>query len=307
MQKSNPNRSKLAAGQKGKLTARVQRILEETGLVSDKPYYDIDDAGIIQNYLYSLPPKYRLVIFSQDFADHPVFKGNLLSKNVLFLYHNNSHYDVIKNPNQFFSVFRYGKFCVDCETFFRDPKDHKRSCIGKCPNCCKIGEGPCIGEPYISCTNCMITFVSEDCFSEHKKQACKAFKKCLDCQVVYNEKETKKFGGHSCGFKYCRTCYSFHPPKRGCYISPLKIKKGPNGQFLEQKYMAVFYDFECMQHIENDDGTFTHMPNCLSAQPVCTDCMDQNDGEPRIDCELCGDKEMFWADWDLSKEEKRSG
>ena len=180
--------------------------MQESAIALDKATYDLIDVGKIQHYLNNMFPKtYRLVVFHKEALNNPVFIGPKAEKDIcLYLY--NSHFGLFKNHNKLFPK----KFCIDCEGFYNNKFDHKRTCKRVCIRCKEV-DGYCHDPAYppTTCPECLITFFSDQCYTEHKrnnnlrtnkpkKTVSSQFYKCKDCGKLIAEKNLNG-RQHVCG------------------------------------------------------------------------------------------------------------
>nr|CAD2207978.1 unnamed protein product [Meloidogyne enterolobii] len=108
---------------------------------------------------------------------------------------------------------------------------------------------------------------------------CNNSKKCEKCGVVWNVAVNNRNGrnGHVCSERYCNTCFSFHDPKRGCFIKPLTPRK-------PKPYRIIAFDFETMQHKQGEKGKL-HEVNFISAKINCPECIVKRNNN----CTVCGE------------------
>ena len=64
------------------------------------------------------------------------------------------------------------------------------------------------------------------------KAVCRLYHKCDKCFRIYYT-----YVPHVCGEFFCRTCYVYHEPDKGCFISPIEdLKTSPQ--------IIMVFDFE---------------------------------------------------------------
>ena len=94
---------------------------------------------------------------------------------------------------------------------------------------------------------------------------------------------------HECFKKFCDYCCKNQPSDHVCYVPPLKPIK------LSDRFLYVFFNTECTQDLERDDGAFVHVPNLICAQQICSKCEEVYD--MNVDCEQCGKRtHVFWQE-----------
>nr|CAD2177612.1 unnamed protein product [Meloidogyne enterolobii] len=222
---------------------------------------------------------FKVFIFG-EFNEKPIFKyGDENYNTPILLYYKNQHFDGVRRASDLFGE----AYCLSCEKIYHRQSDHSTSCLAKCQNCSRIGPGfPCqqIDNYFKLCNGCYKEFNNEDCYTHHlKSNFCNNSKKCEKCGVVYLVKDNNRNGrsGHVCSERYCTTCFSFHDPKRGCYIKPLTPKKS-------KPYRFIAFDFETMQHKQGEKGKL-HEVNFISAKINCPECISKVNN----DCTVCGE------------------
>nr|CAD2187268.1 unnamed protein product [Meloidogyne enterolobii] len=207
--------------------------------------------------------QFKVFIFG-ELDEKPIFKyGYENYTTPILLYFNNNHFDGVRRASDLF-----GKpYCLSCEIIYNRPKDHSITCTSKCQNCSRIGPNyPCQPLDNYSklCNGCFKEFNNKDCYTHHlKSNFCHNSKKCEKCGVIWSVKDNNKNGrnGHVCSERYCTTCFSFHDPKRGCFIKPLSPRK-------PKPYCFIAFDFETMQHKQGERGKL-HEVNFIAAKINC--------------------------------------
>nr|CAD2204406.1 unnamed protein product [Meloidogyne enterolobii] len=179
----------------------------------------------------------------------------------------------------------FGKpYCLACEKVYHRPKDHSITCTSKCQNCSRIGPNyPCqpLDNYFKHCSGCDKEFYNNNCYDHHlKSKFCHNSKKCEKCGVIWNVAVNNRNGrtGHVCSERYCTTCFSFHDPKRGCFIKSLTQKK-------PKPYRIIAFDFETMQHRQDEKGKL-HEVNFISAKINCPECISNGLNN---NCKICGE------------------
>jgi len=157
-----------------------------------------------------------------EFDEKPIFKYGVENYNTtILLYYNNNHFDGVRRASDLLGE----AYCLACETSYNRSKYHSASCKAKCQNCSRIGpDFPCqpLNNYSKLCNGCYKEFINEECYNHHlRSNFCNNSKRCEKCGVVWNVTVNNRNGrnGHVCSERYCNTCFSFHDPKRGCYIT----------------------------------------------------------------------------------------
>ena len=226
---------------------------------------------------------YKIIVF--DEVKNPVVLFNSRSQNTgtplhLLLDVENEHYSVIIN---LVGAFCKAHFCSLCNTFSSQERTHV--CERICPHCRGVGMCEKTGET-IQCDNCLRVFVSDTCYARHsvtpfgEGSVCSHLRICSTCKTVL-DLNYESGQNHRCGYPYCKACSDYKPFGHHCYMKPNKSKP-------PQRYMFIFYDFECTQNTPyvHKPTSYEHVPNVCCVQQVCNKCI----YNPNIDeeCSQCG-------------------
>ena len=177
---------------------------------------------------------------------------------MIYLFKNNNHFDVITSMPGFLAKNYY---CHTCKKSYTKRDCHK--CPSKCIACFKYfpdGKG-CSGEE-IKCINCNRTFFGEKCFEEHKRDrsskgiddiVCEKVCKCLKCEKTV----VGCLKNHVCGYSKCKNCGEYcNMNEHLCFMTQKSCKGGKCTGCSEKKkcYSCktrtdkyMFYDFEANQ------------------------------------------------------------
>nr|CAD2209475.1 unnamed protein product [Meloidogyne enterolobii] len=256
-------------GMTHQLEQDTKKLLRDVGAPLDQPSYDAQNwVPKVVNYWNTLNIGLFKVYIFGEFAEEPIFKyGQEKFDTPIILYHHNQHFDGVRRASDLFGE----AYCLFCEKTYNRPKDHATSCKVKCQNCSRIGpKFPCqpLNNFFKHCSGCDKEFKNEDCYNHHLfSNFCDNSKKCEKCGVVWFVKDNNRNGrsGHVCSERYCNTCFSFHDPKRGCYIKPLATRK-------PKPYRIIAFDFETMQHQQGQNGKL-HEVNFICAKINCPECI----------------------------------
>ena len=198
---------------------------------------------------------------------------SIVDGNVIYLYKNKNHYDVITTMAGFLGKAYY---CDTCKKSYKCRDKHK--CPTKCLACFK-SDSNCKG-PEITCNECNRVFHGDKCFKEHVRNrakgkkpdiVCDLVKKCLKCSwVVTNLKK------HVCGHSECSNCKKYcDPHTHKCYMLVREAKGGHctrDGACADMPkkdwclccktytHNYMFYDLETQQ------DTGTHIVNYVNVQ-----------------------------------------
>nr|CAD2195420.1 unnamed protein product [Meloidogyne enterolobii] len=257
----------------------AKELMNKIGAPSGLPTYDaMEWAPKVVDYWNSLNKGgFKIFIFG-ELGIKPIFKYGPKNYNTpILLYFINNHFDGVRKASDLF-----GKpYCLACEKVYHRQNDHATSCTSKCQNCSRIGPNyPCQPSDFFNqCSGCDKKFNNEDCYKYHStSNFCSNSKKCEKCGVIWSVKDNNRNGrtGHVCSERYCNTCFSYHDPKRGCYIKPLTLKKS-------KPYRIIAFDFETMQHKQGEKGKL-HEVNFISVKINCPCCIDKGLNN---DCKVC--------------------
>nr|CAD2205759.1 unnamed protein product [Meloidogyne enterolobii] len=284
--------------------------------------YNVDEhVPLVQKLLDILyPGQYRIAIFGDRGNAKPIWKGKKRAHNELCLFLKDEHFSGIRKLNTLFGTDYY---CLDCETTYDKKKNHRATCLAKCPRCCGMGiDYPCEEiEGYMKqCQKCSNIFRNPKCFHEHiMKNICRLYKRCLDCGQIYRsnkkqESDDESDGNeHVCYSRFCSHCHSIHRTEEPCYVQPIVPKR-------HRDYILVIFDFECSlisptrnedewQRLgviakggipSNDENYQLHHVNCVSAMLLCSRCISEEKkwkDEYSMDCSICGIKRKRIITW----------
>ena len=235
---------------------------------------------------YLLPNNIDLVVFSKSQQDTIVYDSRLdghahihrITNNVIFLWLNDAHYDLIVSPTHFAKV-NSGQYCFACMRYFA-LHETKQTHICQTEDSCKScysNNIKCAKEDFkIECTQCNVLFFNSQCFQNHLTK--RVFKNSWDkyvspcnffifCKTCYKKvprmrkTSCKKTTKHSCDEMYCKHCNAIKKKDHGCYM---KIYKIPKKSSLPTLY---FYDFETRV-----DANGYMVPFYAVVQKVCEHC-----------------------------------
>nr|CAD2192347.1 unnamed protein product [Meloidogyne enterolobii] len=269
-------------GMKKRLEQDTAYLMENVGAPTDQSTYDANEwvPKVVDYWNSRNQGLFKVFIFG-ELGEKPIFKyGAENYTTPIILYYNNNHFDGVRKACDLF-----GKpYCLACEKVYHRQNDHSISCTAKCQNCSRIGpDYPCQQSDnfFKHCSGCSKKFNNENCYKYHlTSNFCNNSKKCNKCGVVWIVKDNNRNGrsGHVCSERYCNTCFSFHDPKRGCYIKPLTQKKA-------KPYRFIAFDFETMQHKQGEKGKL-HEVNFIAAKINCPECIVKGMNN---NCTICGD------------------
>jgi hypothetical protein len=236
---------------------------------------------------YLLPDNIDLVVFSKSQQDSIVYDSRLdgsehihrLTNNVIFLWLNDAHYDLIVSPPHFSKV-NSSKYCFICMRYY-SLHEVKETHICKTVNTCRScysNETRCVREAdfKIECTHCHVLFYNSSCFERHltkrifQNSYSKAVTPCIFfifCKTCYKKVprmlkiSSKKTTRHNCDEMYCKQCDAIKKKDHGCYIKVYKIPKKSTLPIL------YFYDFETRV-----DSNGYMVPFYAVVQKVCEHC-----------------------------------
>jgi hypothetical protein len=126
-------------------------------------------------------PAYQLNMVSKEHLNALIYSGPEADK-CIYLYHHDSHYDVISSMPAFLTRKQY---CHTCKKGYDKITDHPCGYLCKL---CHIQNRPVVKWKY--CQDCNRFFKSDECFTRHKaavgkqKDLCSSLVKCQKCQRV---------------------------------------------------------------------------------------------------------------------------
>ena len=247
----------------------------------------VDQCGLFYEK-YLLPnDNIDLVVFSKSQQDTIVYDSRLdgrghihrITNNVIFLWLNDAHYDLVVSPTHFAKVNSW-KYCFACMRYF-SLHENRQTHICQTDNSCKScysNNVRCVKEDNfkIECTQCNVLFYNSQCFQNHLTR--RIFKNSWDkyvppcnffifCKICYKKvprmgkTSCKKTTKHNCDEMYCKHCNAIKKKDHGCYM---KIYKIPKKSSLPTLY---FYDFETLVDVNG-----YMVPFYAVVQKVCEYC-----------------------------------
>jgi hypothetical protein len=244
-----------------------------------------------------------LVVFSKQAGDTIVYDSRLddsgllhrITNNVIFLWLNDEHYDLILSPYTF-SKINCANYCFSCMRYFHrwEKNGGKHVCtnVYTCRNC--YTQNVCKSDPefFQQCTECFVNFKNRDCFVRHLTKKifvgktefkggkkiqqyitpCKQMFFCKTCykkvprkMTIKNKKNKSKTrpatAPHNCDMIFCKHCNAVKEKTHECFIKICKTYKNPTWPTL------YFFDFETRK---NSDGYM--VPFYAVVQKVCHEC-----------------------------------
>ena len=97
----------------------------------------------------AIQPRYQIKVYSKETFNNLVFQGDVVSDNVLHLYHHDNHFDVITKLPAFFGRCSY---CEYCNVGYDHKSDHICN-RGKCL-CCGATKPCSFDGHYVYCPEC---------------------------------------------------------------------------------------------------------------------------------------------------------
>ena len=116
-------------------------------------------------------------------------------------------------------------YCHHCNKGYNQENAEHHNCSHQNCDMCRRKNGKCTDyqerkPAHVYWNDCGRSFYGQNCFTAHKKSACRLFKKCPECCKVYKYSKKKK---HVCGEYRCPNCRNKVLPNHQCYIQPLEI------------------------------------------------------------------------------------
>ena len=204
-----------------------------------------------------------LVVFSKSQDDSIVYDSQLdehqnlhrLTNNVIFLWLNDGHYDLILSAYTF-SRCSASAYCFECMRYFRRTEtrlSHVCRTVYSCQQCYSSPEGCDRQDNFeIVCNECHVLFFNRECFERHLTKhvfrnswgsyvsPCMHFfpptcYKTVPRMTPFNKKKPTK---HKCNRAYCQHCNKIKEIDHECFMEVCKIPKDPKLPTL------YFFDFE---------------------------------------------------------------
>lgn len=149
--------------------------------------------------------------------------GDSSADDIIYLYFENGHYDVLTSVEAFFNKSYY---CLKCEKSYDHREDHR--CDIRCKCCYNSPACPNIKENLIFCSDCHRIFRGQACFNMHKEKqiatnnkkqrietsVCQRMQVCPFCDQHLRRANTVP---HTCGEFECHICKK-SVPKKGSYV-----------------------------------------------------------------------------------------
>ena len=264
-----------------RLRREMERLCLTLGIDHSIPF-DLSLAPAVQQRL----PQHQLVIIRRPTpqavfgaADAPLFKGPERQKRVIIEFvPDQNHYNFVKKMTGYHSV---ECFCYSCWR----PTRPNHQCPGCCPNC--RSPAVCEGQEGIKCSECNVTFNSQECFANHQsKQLCRKRSYCVTCETTFNPKEK-----HECDSSKCLHCDEvYKEPPHFCFMKPLEL----NGIQKKDKETKIFVFFDIESRLDDvADGTCFHHAILVVAHTYCDACFDP-ETEKTSSCTICGSLEQVF-------------
>ena len=210
----------------------------------------------------------QINIVDTDYFNEIIHTANPEATQVMYIYKNKNHYDVITSMPAFLGKSYY---CHTCKKGYKCRDKHR--CPNKCLSCFKTEQHT--GDK-ITCNECNRIFFGQKCYEEHLRNrskgkecdvVCKLVQKCLECKRTISD-----LSQHVCGHSTCRNCQEYCDLKtHECYMLPVETKGGTCTRPIPCKKdkclccktrttRYMFYDLETQQE------TGTHVVNYVKAQ-----------------------------------------
>ncbi|CAH0546857.1 unnamed protein product [Brassicogethes aeneus] len=226
---------------------------------------------------------FTIVVYSDRKGSVTYFEGPRDNRRkTINLILDNNHYNLIISLTAAFATSYY---CELCKKRYSNKKYHLK-CPYICPNC--HTSPPCRTEmDQITCEACKRTFRGIECLNNHKEKLCSKIHRCVKCLNSYWTKDK-----HRCGYAFCSICLSVKKLGHNCYMQPHKLSEQTKSS-IDNDFLFVFYDFECMQEKKMSNNSFLHEPNLCVAEQVCSKCITNED--INIDCRNCGKRQHIFS------------
>ena len=165
----------------------------------------------------------QINIVDADYFNEIIYTANTDAAEIIYVYKNKNHYDVITSMPAFLGK---GFYCHTCKKSYTQRDKHR--CPLKCLSCFKTEHHT--GDK-ITCDKCNRTFVGKNCFDEHLRDRSKSKKRNIVCELVQKCTKCHRTVGdlkkHVCGHATCSNCKSYCDPKtHKYYMLPVETKGG---------------------------------------------------------------------------------
>ena len=226
----------------------------------------------------------QAIVISGDLGNEVVYTGIQPRKNKVFLYHRNSHYDLILNIDGF--LVGEHKWCEVCTAIHKS----KQVCIEKCRSCGNKGCVTSSTDVKFSCQDCNMTCNGLQCYEQHKlprvytrganahgerMSLCQQMYKCAECGKIMDRKQ-RDISKHVCSEWYCRCCNQYATDDDHLCYYRIKKPKRTSGKF-------IFYDVETTQ-----DQTYSCGNYQARSRPGCKQCTSDLQCASCVKCVNCG-------------------
>ena len=233
----------------------AEKLHEEAGVEINEFGSTLEDVKRFANHL-----KIQINIVDAEYFNELILTTeNEHNCQMIYLYKNKNHFDVITSMTGFLCKSYY---CHTCKKSFKKRDCHM--CPAKCIACFKyfLDGNKCSGEEIV-CQSCNRSFFGEECFKEHKRYrgkrgytdsnidiVCNYVKKCLKCERVFCG---ESLDNHKCGYSECSNCKVYCDLNEHCCFMRRKKCKGGNctgedGCKIIKKYKGskpLFIKFPC--------------------------------------------------------------
>ena len=256
-------------------------LFQELGFPCESPV----DMQMISQIQTSLT-EYQIIVVDRK-TQLKLFSGEEKSRKIILEYSDPPHYNIITRLTGYLDC---DDFCDRCWIKINRSRNHV--CKNGCPKCSSINV--CAPEDEEkACSDCHLSFLSEQCFTNHiQNNTCLKRKKCDVCWVIYNDNQK-----HQCDFHQCQACgVSYRSSPHYCFIKPLnKVQLAESDS---KHSFLICYDIESMQTPCSESESI-HEPNLLMSQTLCTNCTDTMNCRKNCDeCDTCGPLEHIWLGTD---------
>ena len=176
----------------------------------------LGDVGTFAKYL-----GIQINIVDADRFNDVIHTASPDADEMVYIYKNKNHYDVITSMPAFLGKDYY---CHTCKKGYTRRDKHR--CPLKCLSCFKTEQHN--GETVV-CGQCNRTFFGKKCYDEHLRNRSKGEKRSVVCELVQKclERVVSGLKEHKCGYATCSNCKLYCDPQtHKCYMLPVETKGG---------------------------------------------------------------------------------
>ena len=222
-----------------------------------------------------------LVVFSLTYNNTIVYDlrtdetGRLirLTNDVVGVWLNNNHYDLVLNFSKFIYRNSKNKICMQCMK--RQYENHICTLPSMCFLCYTFHDRTCDLSLSVVCSLCDLYFKNKICLKNHysnkgfdfdkKYSPFQFFKYCHECKMIVQRKRFSydQVKMHKCNKIFCKKCNRYIQKPHFCFMTPIELTKVEN-----PSSTPIFFDFETKE----DEITYRLLLYYCVVEKVCFKC-----------------------------------